>query len=326
MTLLRAPEGTASTRRSRWARDGDLRQAAEQILVPAVWLGSIALAGYTLWAFLFSGHAPIGSDLRPIWVAARVSEPYGTAPGELGAFLYSPVVVLLVRELAAIPWPVFLAGWMVAEAVAMWWLTAPLPWRWRGPLLLTVGVSSVLLTNVMPVLCVCFVLAVTQSRAWLVAPLALTKITPALAAGLWWGARGEWRLAARAAGVTLFVSGMCFVLAPGLWIDWIRFLAEHQDDSPLRLARLLLGAAVTVWAGRTKRWWLLGVGFYLLGPVGIYQLQVLGRLIVIIRLVEHGRRLAEGARQDDDEVAEVVTAARGGARTARAAALAAEPT
>jgi hypothetical protein len=319
VTLLRTLEGAASTTGSRWARDGDLRQAAEQILVPAVWLGSIALAGYTLWAFLFSGHAPIGSDLRPMWVAARVSEPYGTAPGELGAFLYSPVVVLLARELAAIPWPVFLGAWMVAEAVAMWWLTAPLRWRWRGPLLLTVGVSSVLLTNVMPVLCVCFVLAVTQTRARWVAPLALTKITPALAAGLWWAARGEWAPAIRALAVTLLVAAASFLLAPGLWVDWIRFLVEHRGDSPLRLVRLALGAAVTVWAGRTKRWWLLGVGFYLLGPVGIYELQVLGRLIVIIRLVEHGRRLAEDARED------VVTAAGGAAQSEQAAALAAEP-
>jgi hypothetical protein len=283
---------------ARWARDGDLFLAARSIAEPGVWIGAIVFAAYTIWAFYLSGNGVPGADAHPMWVAGRVDHPYQAAPGELGAFLYSPAVVMLVREVAQVPWPVFLAGAMAADAAALWWLTSPLAWRWRGPLLLTLGVSSVCLTNVMPVLCVCFVLAVTRAtgwgRGWPVAPLALTKITPSAAAVLWWLVRGDWRSAARAAVVTASVAAVSFAALPGLWMEWVEFLLVHQADWWVRQARVVVGAVVVVWAAMTSRWWLLGIAFYLLSPVGTYQLQMLAPLAVIPRLVEHARTAEHG--------------------------------
>ena len=265
----------------RWGRDGDLTRASIRVLIPGLWVGSIALALYATWVYTIGGGAPLAFDAHAYWLAGRRPHPYGLPPGEIDAVLYSPVFVLAMRVIALLPWPVFMALWIAGDAVAFWWLSAPVPWRWRVPLL-AACVPSVLLGNVGALLCVCLVVALTRSAWWAAVPIVLTKITPMLVAVVWWLHHGErWRALGAAAVSAGLVLGS-YAIEPELWTEWVVFLFAHSDDSVLRVARLVAGALVALWAARSGRPWLFGVAFYLLMPMAsMVALMTLPRLMAV---------------------------------------------
>jgi hypothetical protein len=268
---------------ARWGRGGDLRRAALQILVPHLWLGAFALAAYATWAYT-AGPSHLGFDAHAYWLAGRQSHPYGLAPGDGDAVLYSPAFIQVMRVLAVVPWPGFLALCMLANACAFWWLSAPLSWRWRVPLLVACW-PAVLLANINPLLCVCAVLAVTRPGTWAVVPAALTKITPSFVSIAWWLGTGEWRRVLHAASLTCLLVVASYAWQPGLWSEWVHFLLLHSDDSLLRTARLGAGLLVSVLAARSRRPWLTGVAFLLLLPMGGWYL--LDLALILPRLLRH---------------------------------------
>jgi hypothetical protein len=265
---------------TRWGRDGDLTRACLRLLPPVLLIGALALAIFSTWVY-GSGRAPLGLDAHAYWVAGREAHPYAAAPGAADAVLYSPAFVLAMRLMALLPWAPFLLLWMTAAGIAFWWLSAPLPWRWRAPVLAACW-PAVLIGNINALLCVCLVVGLTAS--WAVAPIALTKITPAFAPALWWACRGEWRRLAGSVAVTGAIALVSYALAPGLWSEWVAFLRQHSDESTLRLLRIAAGVLVAGWAALTGRPWLLGIAFYLLMPMATLQIQALVPLMVIPRL------------------------------------------
>ena len=155
------------------------------------WVIGLALA-WSSWFYLFGQPESLGMDARAYYEAGHQSDPYQLAPGDPFAVLYSPVFVQPMCLLAWVPWAVFMTVWLTANAVAYWWLSAPLPWRWRP--CAAVVIPAVLIGNVYGVLAACFLVAVlgrTRSAA-AVAPLALKKITPAGVACLWLLLCREW--------------------------------------------------------------------------------------------------------------------------------------
>lgn len=270
---------------SRWSREGDLYRAAWTILVPAVWAGALALAAYVVWVYAFSGQGYLGYDAHAYWLAGRREHPYQGSPGETDAFLYSPAFALVMRGLALLPWSAFLTLWMAVDAAAIWWLSAPIAWRWRGPLLLVLGVSSVCLTNVTPILGVCLVVALTRRSAAWVVPLVLTKLTPGGAAACWWFLRGDWRPLIRSGVLTAALVVATYLAVPGLWHEWIDFLLREGDQAGWwTTGRMVVGIVVMVYAARSGRIWLAGVALYFFMPIGIYHLQTWSPLLVIPRL------------------------------------------
>jgi hypothetical protein len=206
----------------------------------------------------------VGFDSHAYWLAGRAEHPYGAAPGSRDAFLYSPAFAQLLHPLALLPWVVFATLWAVAVIVAFLWLTAPLPWRWRVPVLLACA-PEVLLGNVYAFMAVAAVLGLRRPQFWAF-PL-LTKITPGLLGLVWFTARGEWRNVARVLVATLVVTAISYFLDPGLWREWIQFLARTRaDDSSMLLARFACAAGLVAVAARLDKAWLLPAAMWLAAP------------------------------------------------------------
>ncbi len=265
------------------------------LVVGAVWFIAIALAVWSFVFYLVGEPGSLGMDARAYHQAGHEDQPYHGAPGDSFAVLYSPVFVQAMRALAWVPWPVFMVGWLLANAVAYWWLAAPLATKWRVPAFL-LCIPAILIGNAYGLLAACFVAAVLgHTRSALgVVPLALTKITPAGVVGLWFLLRREWAALAVAVLTTVALAGVSFALDPGLWRDWFSFLASHSDDSIVRLVRMVAAVVLVVLVARRAPLWLLGVAFFLASPMASLVVQELVPLMVVPRLLAAQPRATAG--------------------------------
>lgn len=224
----------------------------------------------------------VGMDGHAYWLAGRIEHPYHAGLAREDAFLYSPLFAQAMKLLAWMPWPAFLALLIGVSAVTYWWLVRPLPVRWRIPVLL-LCVPEMLLGNVSPLLAAALVLSVTRPGA--LALPALTKVVPAGVGFGWHAVRGDWRAVLHGAAVTVALAAGSFALAPRLWGEWFRFLVDHQGDGGAGYPiRLVVAVALTVYAARTGRAWLLPVAFYLAMPLAGLVVQRLTPLVAIVRL------------------------------------------
>lgn len=95
----------------------------------------------------------------------------------------------------------------------------------------------------------------------------LTKLAPGVVC-LWFLVRRDWRRAGWAAGVTLTVGGISWLLAPSPWSGWFRLLTTSAGDRGSSVAmRLLLLVAVVLWAARRGHAWLLAPAMVHASPV-----------------------------------------------------------
>lgn len=206
-----------------------------------------------------------GYDAHAYWLAGRTLNPYAAAPGTLNAYLYSPVFAQLIRPLAQLPWPAFMALWMVAETAVFVWLTAPLPLRWRVPVLLAC-VPELLMGNVYGYLALALVLGMRHPAAWAF-PL-LTKVSPGGLGLLWLVAGRRWRDLVVAVLVTLFIAAASYSLEPRLWRDWVLFLVHAGgEDSGWTLVRTVAAAVIVVIAALLRQPWLLPLALWVGAPV-----------------------------------------------------------
>ena len=154
----------------RWRAGGDLRLAATRVALIYVWVGASALAVHC--AVYYLGGSGVGGDAHAYWLAGHAAHPYGAAPGTMDAYLYSPLFLQVIRPLAWLPWPAFIALWMATEAAAFWWLLKPLGLQWGLPCFL-LCVPELLLDNINGLLGLVMVLGFRYAGLWAV-PL-LTK-------------------------------------------------------------------------------------------------------------------------------------------------------
>lgn len=277
----------------RWRHDGDLRLAATRVGAVTVWIGAFTL---TTWATInYVTGGGVGMDSHAYWLAARVTHPYRIAPGAMDAFLYSPLFAQLTRPLALLPWPMFEAAWGIALSAVAWWLTAPMPWRWRGPAL-AICWAEILTGNINLFLAAALVLAV-HDRPPFAAASALTKILPAAVVGTWWVAGRKWHELTVGIGSTILLAGLSFAAEPGLWHEWIAFLLAHRGDqsaTPLRLAAAIAVAAGSAWS-RAPRW--LALALWLSLPMATsFQIQPAVVLLAVARLPASAGCLSVGKR------------------------------
>ncbi|HYP45698.1 MAG TPA: glycosyltransferase 87 family protein [Propionibacteriaceae bacterium] len=264
-----------------WPSAADLRRTGKL----GVWL--------TLWAFglvtailsliLFPRLGWVGFDAHAYWLAGRSPHPYGGLPGTRDAYLYSPVFVQLVRPLALMPWPMFLALWMASEAAVFVWLTAVLPLRWRIPVLL-VCVPEVLFGNVYGFLAAATVLGCRRPAFWTL-PL-LTKITPGALGLLWLATQRRWRDVAVALLATGLLVSASFVWEPQLWHEWLQFLRQASGTGVggWTLLRTLAAGIVVLVSARLGQPWLLAIALWLGAPVLAASSKDLALLCAIPRL------------------------------------------
>lgn len=253
-----------------------------------VWSLGAACAAF-FWAYL--NHGVHGVDSRAYWTAARHGAMYSGEPGKLGAYLYSPAFAALIWPLAQLPVGVFIKTWMVLEAATFGWLLKPLGLRWGVPAF-CLCTAEIVIGNIYSFLAVVAVIGLRRPVAWAL-PL-LTKITPGLGP-LWFAVRREWRMVAISLGATAAIAAVSFVLTPHQWIDWIRFLSDHQGENQVFLPiRVLLAAALTAFAARRNTPWLLVVAMLLANPMVFRSEMALTLLAGIPRLVvgERANRVA----------------------------------
>jgi hypothetical protein len=222
-------------------------------------------------------------------------EMYEGAPATYDAYLYSPAFAQAVWPLTQLPWPAFALTWSAASLAALVWLVRPCRWPVAVPLLF-VGAHEVVAGNINWLLALVVVLG--QRHPWLWAVPLLTKIAPGVGP-LWFLVRREWRSLALALGATAAVVVVSWVGAPHLWRQWFELLVDHSGSTdetlggpflPPLLYRVPLVVALTVWAARTNRSWLLPVAMLLASPVaGPY----FALLLAIPRLRQADRMAAE---------------------------------
>jgi hypothetical protein len=265
--------------RARLARDG--LRIAGVLVVLFVW-----------WLLSFHDYQ---HDARAYW-AADLSDLY--ARGQVGgedAYLYSPAFAQLFTPLTLLPWGVFAAIWAALNLAALVWMTGP---AIAALLLLIPGspvVDEVGTGNIHLLLAAAIVLAFRYPAAWAF-PL-LTKVTPGVAL-LWLAGARRWRALAIAVGATALISLVSFVLAPGLWNDWLAVLGENSQRHVPDYAAIIPGsvllrtaiAAVLAVLGGALGWrFMVPVAATLALPVPWSS--GLSVLVAIIALARHGELL-----------------------------------
>lgn len=191
------------------------------------------------------------------YYAVSPVDPYQWSHGAVvwyGAFWYAPVLAQLLAPFTALPLLVFMAGWtaLLVGALAYiggrrWWLLLGIPYV----------IVELHAGNIHLLMAAAVVAGFRWPGAW--AFLALTKVTPFVGV-LWFALRREWRKFGIAAAFTGAVVAVGFVLAPGLWVEWVEVLANaSRQGQPGLLGPLLLRLPVAllllVWAApRDARW------------------------------------------------------------------------
>ena len=222
-----------------------------RLAVILIWLLGLFIAFLSLRAAAFNNA--VGQDTHAYWLAAQGDLVYGRAPGERDAYLYSPVFIAIIRPLAMLPWPFFLALWVCLEAAVLVWLLKPLRLRWSIPVFM-LCLPELVVGNIYILLAAAAVIGLQKPAVWSF-PI-LTKVTAGVGL-LWFAARGEWRRFVTGLGglaVVVFVSS---ALDPTGWQAWLQFLFDHQAGTPDSrtsfLLRCLLAIALVV-IGARKQW------------------------------------------------------------------------
>jgi hypothetical protein len=224
----------------------------------------------------------LGFDSHAYWAAWR-NGLYTAAPQQRDAYLYSPAFAQVIYPATRLPWTAFLTLWTLGNAAIFGWLLRPM--GRKGMAAFVFCIPAILIGNVWALLALVMVLGFRRPGWWAL-PL-LAKITPAVGI-LWFAARREWRPAGVALGVAAAVSLVSLAADPSLWAAWVHLLLHPQAaTAPGRgtvrgglgfvpfAPRLLCAAALTAWAARRDRRWVLPIAGALATPVfGIVSLSV----------------------------------------------------
>jgi hypothetical protein len=217
----------------------------------------------------------VGGDAAAYYsVWPRHGSLYTSSPETPGAYLYSPAFAQAIWPLTQLPWPVFCGLWLGLSGVAYAWLLAPVPLRWRGPLLLLafgLGAGG----NIWPAFALVLVFGCRRASLWAIP--ALTKITPCLGP-FWFAVRKEWRHLLISLGATLAITAVSAAVAPHLWLDWFRFLmTPHRPGKlapPVEIPTQILlpielpiAIAITGHAARRDAPWLLPIAMLFAQPL-----------------------------------------------------------
>jgi hypothetical protein len=180
-------------------------------------------------------------------------------PPGAGEFRYSPAFIWIVAPLRLLPWELFAALWFAAHVGVLLYLR--IPWMLAFPGVIDDAVRG----NVNTFLALAVVLIVRRTAAPMWGALLLTKVTPGVAA-VWHLARREYREFGAALAVTGAVVGIGYLLDPPLWSQWFASLAAGPETYPATVAqavplslRVAFAAALSVYAARSGRAWLLPV-------------------------------------------------------------------
>lgn len=251
---------------------GSLPRGRAQLRLRAIRDG-LVIAGLLAAAFVLvvipSVGRSLGYDAYSYW-SVDLGSLYDRALGSLytlGAYRYAPPLAQLWAPLHALPWWVFLSGWIALMSAALVYLGG----RWAIVLLALPPVALELEQgNVHLLIAAAIVMGFRWPWTW--SFVLLTKVTPGIAL-IWFAVRRDWHALGTALGVTIAVSTASWVVAPQLWSQWLASLfvsaGQSQDLSlpPPLLFRLPIAALLVIWGARTDRPWTVGVAAMLALPL-----------------------------------------------------------
>jgi hypothetical protein len=205
-------------------------------------------------------------------------------------FLYSPPVAQAMTAIQPmVSFEAFYTSLRAMETIALALIAGPA----IGPLLAIPAVEIELNAANINILLVGAVLLGFR-YPWTWAFVILTKLTPGIGL-LWFAVRREWRSFGIAAGLTVAIATLSFVLAPWMWREYVGALAGAPDESPFKVwLRLPIAALVVIWGARSNHRWAMIVAVFLAMPrwyflspvilVGLFPLLRLPRPLPIPRL------------------------------------------
>jgi hypothetical protein len=238
----------------------------------------LSVAGYLLlaWLLLIVPSAKnfdsfVGFDSYAYWAVSPL-HPYAAALGTVGSFTYSPAAALFFAPAHLVPFGWFYFFWASFLIVNLVWLTRRNALVWLCFLPVTLELYH---GNVHILLATVCVLGFRYPALWSIA--LLTKVTPGVSL-LWFVVRREWRSLGIALGATAAIAAVSFVIAPGAWFDWVKFLVSSNSTGPQvnnalqwlmppLWLRLAAAAALVVWGARTDRRWVVPVASTIALPV-----------------------------------------------------------
>jgi hypothetical protein len=261
---------------ARGERAGRPSASLTWVLVTAMIWTPALIAGIGVW------KAEIGSDARAYWLTGHRADLYPLAPGQRGAYLYSPAFAQAIWPLTHLPFVAFRVLWLAGETAAFVWLLWPMGLRFGVPAFLLCQ-SEIVIGNIYALLAVVCVIGLRHGAAWSL-PL-LTKLTPAVGV-VWFAVRREWRSLGVCTVTTVVIVAASVAVSPHDWTQWIRFLAHHRDPrgSNLWPVRVAAGLVLTVFAARTGRAWLLPFAMVLAQPMAAHWYVGLPMLAAVPRL------------------------------------------
>jgi hypothetical protein len=234
-------------------------------------LGLAACAVIVAYALLNrvpnAGPTPTGQEAYCYWFPA-LADPYARSNWTQPiAYVYSPAFLQGIAVLKALPWEAFLAAWAALLLVGIRLLVGPRLWA----VAIAFAMLEVLGGNIHVLLAVAIVAGFRWPAAW--AFVLLTKVTPGVGL-LWFAVRREWRNLGIALGATAAIVAVSWVVAPGLWAEWLAVLGASATKTAGTWAavpipvwyRLPFAAALVIWGARTDRRWTVPVAAMLALP------------------------------------------------------------
>jgi hypothetical protein len=204
----------------------------------------LGLSFVAIWA---TNYLSCGADFHAYWIADPV-HPYlhqGTVPD---AFQYTPAAALVSPLLRLIPFALALTIWRIGQLSAIVATAGP----WSLLVLLTYPVASEMNLGNINIL---IGLAILAGFRWpaLWAFVLLTK--PTCGVGLlWFLVRRDWRSLRLALGVTAALAAISFILVPGAWFEYARYVlgepAPEVQGFPVLWLRLPVAIAVAIITGK----------------------------------------------------------------------------
>ena len=239
------------------------------------WLGDPLRAGFVVLCAigvvgLLTGIAPVGTDITTYWLH-RLPDPYTVTQyvSREGGYFYSPAFTQLFVPMTVLPLRLAASIWLLVLLLVLYRMAG----RWAAAMLLLLPVAiEVQAANIHLLLAAVALFGLRYPGLWAFA--FLTKVTPGIGV-VWFVFRGEWRQFAIALGTTAAIAGVSFLLAPGLWAEWIALLRANSTADPgfpamselPLVVRLLISLALVWWGARTDRPWTVVVASMVSLPV-----------------------------------------------------------
>ncbi len=213
-------------------------RAAERAL--ALVLFALAVVGAMAGAFVFLLHVqgdPLNDAHAYYWAGGRLNAGLPLYPPDQSVstplgYPYPPMIAILWRPLALLPWPVAAAIWEVVVVAAflatVWWLGPRRKATWLAMGILALPIGWCIAIGQVQVILTLFSAIGTP---WSVALAANIKLFPGLIA-LWWIGRRDWRRLGQFIGWMAALGLIQLILAPQASLDYLTAINLHQVGAP----------------------------------------------------------------------------------------------